>query len=104
MNTRLAEIYKPRDELSVELPALMRECRDDYSLYDLPVEVDFLCAGIDTHDNCLFVEVVGFSKDGREHWGVEYFVAPYDLQVQEESAIALRCFPQRLMRVLTASN
>lgn len=80
VNTRLAEIYKPRDELSVELPALMRECRDDYSPYDLPVEVDFLCAGIDTHDNCLFVEVVGFSKDGREHWGVEYFVAPYDLQ------------------------
>ena len=79
VNTRLAEIYKPRDELSVELPALMRECRDDYSPYDLPVEVDFLCAGIDTHDNCLFVEVVGFSKDGREHWGVEYFVAPYDL-------------------------
>lgn len=82
VNTRLAEIYKPRDELSVELPALMRECRDDYSPYDLPVEVDFLCAGIDTHDNCLFVEVVGFSKDGREHWGVEYFVAPYDLQDQ----------------------
>ena len=82
MNTRLAEVYKPRDELSVELPALMRECRDDYSPYDLPVEVDFLCAGIDTHDNCLFVEVVGFSKDGREHWGVEYFVAPYDLQSQ----------------------
>ena len=82
VNTRLAEIYKPRDELSVELPALMRECRDDYSPYDLPVEVDFLCAGIDTHDNCLFVEVVGFSKDGREHWGVEYFVAPYDLQSQ----------------------
>lgn len=82
VNTRLAEIYKPRDELSVELPALMRECRDDYSPYDLPVEVDFLCAGIDTHDNCLFVEVVGFSKDGREHWGVEYFVAPYDLQAQ----------------------
>lgn len=82
VNTRLAEVYKPRDELSVELPALMRECRDDYSPYDLPVEVDFLCAGIDTHDNCLFVEVVGFSKDGREHWGVEYFVAPYDLQSQ----------------------
>lgn len=82
VNTRLAEIYKPRDELSVELPALMRESRDDYSPYDLPVEVDFLCAGIDTHDNCLFVEVVGFSKDGREHWGVEYFVAPYDLQSQ----------------------
>ena len=80
VNTRLAEVYKPRDELSVELPALMRECRDDYSPYDLPVDVDFLCAGIDTHDNCLFVEVVGFSKDGREHWGVEYFVAPYDLQ------------------------
>ena len=80
MNTRLAEIYKPRDELSVELPALMLECRDDYSPYDLPVEVDFLCAGIDTHDKCLFVDVVGFSKDGREHWGVEYFVAPYDLQ------------------------
>lgn len=82
VNTRLAEVYKPRDELSVELPALMRECRDDYSPYDLPVEIDFLCAGIDTHDNCLFVEVVGFSKDGREHWGVEYFVAPYDLQSQ----------------------
>lgn len=82
VNTRLAEVYKPRDELSVELPALMRECRDDYSPYDLPAEVDFLCAGIDTHDNCLFVEVVGFSKDGREHWGVEYFVAPYDLQSQ----------------------
>ena len=82
VNTRLAEVYKPRDELSVELPALMRESRDDYSPYDLPVEVDFLCAGIDTHDNCLFVEVVGFSKDGREHWGVEYFVAPYDLQSQ----------------------
>lgn len=72
VNTRLAEVYKPKDEMTIEVPDLMRLSASDYSHDCLPSNVAFIVCGIDTHDSCLYVETCGFSDDCKYMYGLEY--------------------------------
>jgi phage terminase large subunit GpA-like protein len=71
VNTRLAEVYKPKDEMTIEVPDLMRLSASDYSHDCLPSNVAFIVCGIDTHDSCLYVETCGFSDDCKYMYGLE---------------------------------
>ena len=75
-NTRLAEVYKPRDEIEIEAPALMRCAMADYAPDCIPRDVAFIVCGMDTHDNALYCETVGVSVDGKSWYGLDYRVLP----------------------------
>lgn len=74
VNTRLAEVYKPKDELTVEAPDLMRLSVCDYSHDCLPHDIAFIVCGVDTHDTCLYCETCGFSVDCKYMYGLDYSV------------------------------
>jgi phage terminase large subunit GpA-like protein len=68
INSRLAEPWEPTGEV-VETHALERR-REVYSA-ELPDGVCVLTMGVDTQDNRLAYEVVGWGE-GFESWGIEY--------------------------------
>lgn len=74
VNTRLAEVYRPRDELSVDAPDLMRLSSCGYGQDSIPLEVAFIVCGVDTHDTCLYCETCGFSADCKYMYGLDYSV------------------------------
>jgi phage terminase large subunit GpA-like protein len=72
-NTRLAEPYRILGK-RIEVD-LYNERREVYACHevegDVPDGVVLVTAAVDTHDNCLLYEIVGWGK-GRESWGIEY--------------------------------
>ena len=62
-NTKIAETYKPKDEIEIQMPELMRYSQSNYSPACLPNDIAFIVMGIDTHDSCLYCETCGFSDD-----------------------------------------
>lgn len=83
-NTRLAEVYRPKDEIEIEAPALMRCAMSDYSPDCIPRDVAFIVCGMDTHDNALYCETVGVSADLKTWYGLDYRVLPGN---PDESAV-----------------
>ena len=73
-NTKLAETYKPKDEIEVQIPDLMRVCVTSYTPDNLPIDIAFIVMGIDTHDSCLYVETCGFSENLKRIYGIDYRV------------------------------
>ena len=71
-NTRLAEVYRPKDDIEIEAPALMRCAMADYAPDCIPRDVAFIVCGMDTHDQCLYVETVGVSADCKTWYGLDY--------------------------------
>lgn len=74
VNTRIAEVYKPKDELSIEPVDLMRRVICDYTHDSIPDDIAFIVCGVDTHDTCLYCETCGFSADCKNMYGLEYNV------------------------------
>lgn len=70
-NTVLAETWEERGD-SVEQTELDR-LFEPYGSEALPSEINVLTAGVDTQDDRLECEMVGWG-DGEESWGVEYHV------------------------------
>ncbi|MDT8901846.1 phage terminase large subunit family protein [Anaeroselena agilis] len=66
VNTRLAEIYRPKGEIKDERVLIQR--REKYDA-DLPDGVLLLTAAVDTQDNRLEYEVCGWGE-GEECWGI----------------------------------
>ena len=73
-NTRLAETYKPKDDIEIKVPELMRLSKGKYTHDCLPGDVAFIVCGIDTHDTCLYCETCGFSVDLKYMFGLDYTV------------------------------
>lgn len=73
-NTRLGEIYTPKDDISIDVLGLARVCADDYDHSSIPDDVEFIVMGIDTHDTCLYAETAGFSVDLKKIYGLRYDV------------------------------
>lgn len=71
INTALGEAWEDRGE-TVDAGALS-ELREPYGPEDLPDHVLFATAGVDTQDDRLEVEIVGWGED-EESWGVAYHV------------------------------
>jgi phage terminase large subunit GpA-like protein len=69
-NTLLGELWEDRGDLQSE-DAILERC-EDYGA-DLPDGVLCLTCGVDTQDNRLEYEVVGYGPFG-ESWGIEYGV------------------------------
>jgi phage terminase large subunit GpA-like protein len=82
-NTRLAEVYKPKDEITIQPPELMRLSMAGYTVDCLPGEVAFLVMGVDTHDSCLYCETCGFSADCKYMFGLDYSVLVGDPNEKE---------------------
>lgn len=70
VNTRLAEVWEENYEEIDDTGLLER--LEDYNA-DIPNGVHVLIAGVDTQDDRLEVEVVGYGAD-REKWSIEYHV------------------------------
>lgn len=68
INTILGESYEDREK--VEDPVVLYNRRETYSA-ELPSGVLVLTCGVDTQDNRLEYEVVGYGRFG-ESWGIEY--------------------------------
>ncbi|KEQ22319.1 phage terminase large subunit family protein [Paenibacillus tyrfis] len=71
MNTVLGESWEDRGEQMEEDVLLKR--REDYGPTELPDGVLLLTAGVDTQDDRLEYEIVGWGH-GHESWGIEYGV------------------------------
>lgn len=75
-NTSLAETWEEQGEQLDD--ELLYQRREDYGEeVDVPDEVVLLTAGVDTQDNRLEVEVVGWGA-GKESWGIQYHIIPGD--------------------------
>lgn len=75
INTQLAEPFDEPGQSIKDVEFLMQR-REDYGA-DVPEEVGLLTAGVDTQDDRLEVEVVGWGLD-EESWSIEYKVLPGD--------------------------
>jgi len=106
VNTTLAEEW---EESSVKVdPQSLLARRAVYGPDDVPAGVMILTAGIDTQDNRLEVEVVGWGK-GWESWGIQYAVIYGDPALpqvwRELDQLLLRTFTRedgRPMRIQAA--
>ncbi len=67
VNTRLAEVYRPKGEIKDERVLMMRRERYDA---DLPEGVLLLTAAVDVQDNRLEYEICGWGE-GEECWGIK---------------------------------
>lgn len=80
VNTSLGETWEDQAEKSDPQSLMMR--RENYTPDAIPSAVLYLTAGVDTQDDRLEVEVVGWRQEGRDHppesWGVEYRVITGD--------------------------
>ena len=80
-NTMLGELWEDRGDLADEDTMLARReeygTRDDGTPIELPEGVLVLTCGVDTQDDRLEGEVVGWGKY-QESWGVKKFVIPGD--------------------------
>lgn len=81
LNTRLGEIYKEIDS-DPEAPELMQHCRSNYNVNSIPSEIACITIGVDTHDNCLYSFVCGWSLDGKHAYGIDYSVLAGDPEEQ----------------------
>lgn len=61
-NTRIGEIYTPPSEIIIRVPDLMAGMAH-YTQLDIPATIHRVVAGIDTQDDGLAVEVVGYGGD-----------------------------------------
>lgn len=89
INTSLGETFEEESERFDANTLLTR--RENYSPRFLPNNILYLTAGVDTQDNRLEVEIVGWRQEEREappeSWGVEYYVLngdPAQAQVWNE--------------------
>lgn len=71
VNTALGETWEDRGE-TVDSGALA-QLREPYGPDDLPDEVIFATAGVDTQDDRLELEIVGWGE-GEQSWGIAYHV------------------------------
>lgn len=72
-NTRLGEVYIPKNETVVVYSAdIQRVSVDTYKLDALPREIVFCTAGIDTQDNGFAIEIVGWNIDASCAYGIEW--------------------------------
>lgn len=74
-NTRLARVWKR----TVEVTTIdqLKQRAEDYQLRTCPHGVLFLTAGVDTQDNRLAVQIVGWGRDLRA-WVIDYVELPGD--------------------------
>lgn len=77
-NTRLGETYTPPNEVKIEAQDLFRDCSERYRDECIPDDIDFVCAGCDTHDSGLYVLLMGFSSDLSRAYGLTYHFLPGD--------------------------
>ena len=82
-NTRLAEVFRPKDSVEIQPAELMRLSSADYTLDCIPANVAFIVCGIDTHSTCLYCETCGFSEDLKYMYGLDYSVLPGDPDEQD---------------------
>lgn len=106
VNTTLAEEWE-ESGVKIDENALLAR-RETYGPDDMPDGVMLLTAGIDTQDNRLEVEIVGWGR-GNESWGVQYAILHGDpaqeMVWRELDALLLRTFTRadgRSMRVQAA--
>ncbi len=78
INLRLGEVWLEESE-KITVEALEKN-REPYEA-EIPDGVLLLTAGVDTQDNRLEVEILGWGV-GRESWGVEYIVIPGDTSLE----------------------
>jgi len=71
INTQLAELWEEQS-VKISPEGLMARC-EAYDDQTIPDDVLILTAGVDTQDDRLEVEIVGWGP-GRENWGVHYRV------------------------------
>lgn len=87
-NTRLGEVYKPKDDIDIQPTELMRQCIDrDISIDCLPEDIAGICLGVDTHDDCLYVFTAAFTLDEKIIYGLDYDIIvgnPDEKQVWDE--------------------
>jgi phage terminase large subunit GpA-like protein len=73
-NTVMAEAWEETGEKLDD--EMLYQRREDYGEeIDVPSEAVLLTAGVDTQDNRLEVEVVGWGA-GKESWGIQYHIIP----------------------------
>lgn len=76
-NTRLAEVYKPIGDVEVDKLALIKSSYEGYNPEEfIPESIAFIVFGIDTHDDCLYIETVGFSSDLKKQYGLDFRILP----------------------------
>ncbi len=80
INTQLAETFEEASDKITDVDWLMKR-REKY-MSDLPDEVGLLTAGIDTQNNRLEIEVIGWGMD-EESWSIEHKVIPGDPALPE---------------------
>lgn len=73
VNLQLAERWTVAGGKGIAPEALDKNC-EDYGA-EVPPGVLILTAGVDTQDNRLECEVVGWGE-GKESWGIQYFILP----------------------------
>lgn len=79
VNLRLGEVWLEESE-KITVEALEKN-REPFEA-EVPDGVLLLTAGVDTQDNRLEVEVIGWGL-GRESWGIEYAIIPGDTSLDE---------------------
>ena len=82
-NTRLAECYTPPDEIRIDAQTLMIKSLMRYDDKSIPSSIEFITAGVDTHDSCLYVALYGWSFDCSHCYGLTYHVLPGDPDTAE---------------------
>lgn len=75
INTQLSETFEMAGEQIKDIEWLLAK-REDYGA-ELPMEVGLITAGIDTQNNRIEIEVVGWGRD-EESWSLEHKIIPGD--------------------------
>lgn len=71
-NTRLGEVYIPSDERIIFGSDVMRVSCVNYDTSNLPSDIHFIVAGVDTQDSGFAVEICGFSTDRSRVYGIDW--------------------------------
>lgn len=92
VNTRLGVVYIPKDDIAFSPNELLKLCLS-FSIQSIPKDIDTITCGIDTQDNGLALEFVGWNAAGIAY-GLGYYFIDGDTETSDPW-IALRQYLKR---------
>lgn len=97
-NTRIGLPWSPPAETRIDAIELMRASTLRFNDETLPREIEFICGGIDTHDNALYYCLWGFNEDLSTAYAITAQVIAGDIERDIEP---LRTLSELLNRTYT---
>lgn len=94
-NTRIGLPWTPPTEVRIDASALMRASMLRYTDTTLPLEIEYLCGGIDTHDNALYYCLWGFNRSLSSAYAITSHIIAGDVEKDSQPFSQLTAYLNR---------